>query len=83
MAVREVVDTDAVGHVVPVVVLAKVGELDRVLDEDGVILRPADERPRLAQHQVVILDWAPGGHLSSNFIFIFIFIIIIIITSQT
>ena len=41
--VSEVVDAESVGHVVAVEPLPKIGELHRVLDEDGVMLWTSDK----------------------------------------
>ncbi len=57
-------------QVVPYVLRPEVGEGDRVLDEDGVLLRPGHERaalalgPALPQRQLVHLDGTPGLHLA-------------------
>ena len=47
---------------------AKIREFDRVLDEDGVMLRTTDERSVPPQYKVVIFHRAPGLYFTHRYV---------------
>ena len=52
------------GEVVTVVSVAEIRESDAVLDVDGVVVRPRDQRPGPTKDEPVVLHRAPGLDLA-------------------
>ena len=62
-----VVHTEMLRHVVPVEPLPEVGEPDRVLDEDGVVLWPCYQGSLPPQDKVVVLHRTPGLYFTHRY----------------